>query len=196
MRLGVLAGAGLLMATVATPAAASPSTNDLDAAIRARDVAAIQAWVAAGGDINAGRCHALPLATRTGDPALVHVLMAMGARVARSALSLDRIAVQADLNGVKLALQLYRLDHGRFPTPAEFAAWQEPQVGTRDAWGHPWRFEVAGGRVVDVFTLGADDAPGGSGYDADVHLDPRDEDEAAAARSSDPDGACERAAGG
>lgn len=82
------------------------------------------------------------------------------------------------------ALELYRLDVGRYPTPAEdlkalMAAppsapgWNGPylqrQAALLDPWGNPYHYAVPGKHgEVDVYSLGSDNAEGGSGEAQDV----------------------------
>lgn len=91
---------------------------------------------------------------------------------------------QVQVKNIASALQLFRLDAGRYPTPAEgLGALVKPQTSVpdwngpylpdakaiTDPWGNPYRFRVPGVHgEVDVFTLGADNAEGGSGEDKDV----------------------------
>ena len=80
------------------------------------------------------------------------------------------------------ALELYKLDVGRFPTteegldalakkPATVASgWNGPYLKggvPADPWGKPYRYQSANG-VVEIVSLGADGAPGGEGENADV----------------------------
>ena len=88
------------------------------------------------------------------------------------------------VKNVAAALQLYRLDAGRYPTSAEGldALIKMPgglPVGNgpyltdasalTDPWGKPYRYRVPGKHgEIDVYSLGADGAEGGSGEDKDV----------------------------
>lgn len=91
-----------------------------------------------------------------------------------------RIQIQSLMS----ALDLYRLDTGRYPTqeeglialverPAGAEHWNGPYVRRRDTlndpWRRPYRYRVPGQHgEVDVFSLGSDDAPGGTGESQDV----------------------------
>lgn len=91
-------------------------------------------------------------------------------------------AVQA--RNIATALNLFRLDAGRYPTeaeglaalikaPASLPAWNGPYLPEENAvvdpWGNPYRMKAPGDHgEVDVFTYGADNAPGGTGEAKDV----------------------------
>ncbi|MEO8927271.1 MAG: type II secretion system major pseudopilin GspG [Caulobacteraceae bacterium] len=81
------------------------------------------------------------------------------------------------------ALGVFRADVGRYPTQAEglaaltvappsAAGWNGPYLTKPmppDAWGHPYHYENPGKHgAVDIFTLGSDNAEGGTGAAADV----------------------------
>lgn len=84
------------------------------------------------------------------------------------------------------ALELYRLDLGRYPSAQEnlqalvaapgaaAAGWNGPYLvqaaALTDPWGNPYRYTIPGkrGGEVDVFTLGSDNAEGGDGEARDV----------------------------
>lgn len=104
------------------------------------------------------------------------VLGQLGGAKAKSA------AVQiADLDK---ALELYKLDVGRFPAneeglealnkkPATAAGWSGPYLkGSSvpvDPWGRPYRYANPGpGGGIEILSLGADGAPGGEGENADI----------------------------
>lgn len=88
------------------------------------------------------------------------------------------------VKNVAAALQLYRLDVGRYPTDAEGLealvkvptgglAWNGPYLteesALKDPWGRAYLYRVPGKHgEVDVYSLGADGAEGGSGEDKDV----------------------------
>lgn len=86
---------------------------------------------------------------------------------------------------IAAALELYRLDAGRYPSaeeglpalvkaPAANApAWNGPYIGDaaalNDPWGKPYLFKAPGEHgEIDVFTYGSDGAPGGTGEAKDV----------------------------
>jgi len=82
------------------------------------------------------------------------------------------------------AAELFKLDVGRFPTPDEgleslvakpgnAPGWNGPYLKKggvpKDPWGNPYHVEVPGKHGdIDIFSLGADNAPGGDGENADV----------------------------
>ncbi len=87
------------------------------------------------------------------------------------------------------ALELYKLDVGRFPTNEEglealikrpgtaASTWAGPYLksGTvpTDPWGRPYRYANPGANGgLEILSLGADGAPGGDGENADVRNNP------------------------
>lgn len=84
----------------------------------------------------------------------------------------------------KSALDLYRLDTGSYPTtqqgltallrnPGNVPGWKGPYIDSptlpNDPWGRPYMFRAPGEHgAYDLYTLGSDNAPGGSGEAADV----------------------------
>lgn len=82
------------------------------------------------------------------------------------------------------ALELFKLDVGRFPTTEEglealatrpatvTTGWAGPYLkGTlpADPWGRPYRYQGPGPTGnVEILSLGADGAPGGEGENADI----------------------------
>ncbi len=93
-------------------------------------------------------------------------------------------AAQVQIHGLVSALDLFRLDVGRYPSeheglvalvqgPPGLQRWNGPYVRRRDMlldpWGRPYRYRAPGQHGdVDLFSYGADDAPGGSGENRDV----------------------------
>lgn len=91
---------------------------------------------------------------------------------------------RAQISAISTALELYALDNGGFPPQqAGLRAlvdnlsannrWKGPYLkraeGIIDPWGHPFRYTVPGrSGQPDVFTLGRDNAPNGTGEDQDV----------------------------
>jgi general secretion pathway protein G len=91
---------------------------------------------------------------------------------------------RVEISNIATALDLYLIDVGRYPTqqeglaalvenPGNLPAWRGPYLKSRtapaDPWGRPYHYRVPGQRgPFDVYTLGADNAPGGSGDNADV----------------------------
>jgi general secretion pathway protein G len=92
---------------------------------------------------------------------------------------------KVQINAIASALELYHLDVGAYPPqqvglaalvqqPAGVARWKGPYLkkveGLIDPWGRPYqyRYPVVGGAGFEVLTLGADNAPGGTGENQDV----------------------------
>ena len=98
-----------------------------------------------------------------------------------------RVAVaETDMRTVAGALQLYRLDNGRYPSTAQGLAalaerpvsppmprtWPDGGYLTEvpvDPWGTPYVYR-AEASTFDLVSLGADAAPGGEGVAADIPL--------------------------
>jgi len=94
------------------------------------------------------------------------------------------IAAKQDIASLMQALKLYRLDNQRYPTteqglqalvarPASAAPnWKTGGYVERlpkDPWGNAYQYLNPGVRgELDVFSTGADGAPGGEGNDADI----------------------------
>jgi general secretion pathway protein G len=91
---------------------------------------------------------------------------------------------KVQIQNVDAALELFRLDVGRYPTPQEGLAalvtatpsaegWNGPYLqkatALRDPWSQPYLYRVPGQHgEVDVYTLGSDKAEGGTGEAKDV----------------------------
>ena len=97
-----------------------------------------------------------------------------------------RVAARQDIGSIMQALKLYRLDNQTYPTteqglqalvqkpttPPIPANWKANGYLERlppDPWGNPYQYLNPGlhGKI-DVYSLGADGAPGGKGNDADI----------------------------
>ena len=80
------------------------------------------------------------------------------------------------------ALELYKLDVGRFPSsneglnalvrqPSSAKGWNGPYLKKdevpMDPWGNPYQYRMSGS-TIDISSYGADGRQGGSGEDADV----------------------------
>jgi len=96
------------------------------------------------------------------------------------------VAARSDIASIMSALKLYRLDNQRYPTTEQGLAaltvrpaiaplppnWKPNGYLERlpnDPWGHPYQYLNPGVRgEIDVFSFGADGAPGGAGIDADI----------------------------
>ena len=95
-------------------------------------------------------------------------------------------AARVDISTLMQALKLYKLDNQRYPTTEQGlqALVSKPTSGPaangwksggyldrlpNDPWGKPYQYLSPGIKgEIDVFSLGADGQPGGSGDDADI----------------------------
>lgn len=95
-------------------------------------------------------------------------------------------AARQDIATITQALNLYRLDNGRYPSTEQglLALVKKPTQAPiptnwksngyldrvpKDPWGSPYRYLQPGLHgEIDVFSLGADGAAGGEGSDADI----------------------------
>jgi len=91
---------------------------------------------------------------------------------------------KVQIQNVTAALELYKLDVGRYPTqeeglnalvaaPATAGGWNGPYLqkasALKDPWAQPYLYRVPGQHGdVDVYTLGSDKAEGGVGEARDV----------------------------
>lgn len=90
---------------------------------------------------------------------------------------------RAQIEGISKALDLYRLDIGKFPTteqglavltvkPANEPKWNGPYLQKEvplDPWGRPYIYKSPGDHGdYDVSTLGKDGVPGGEDENADI----------------------------
>ena len=87
------------------------------------------------------------------------------------------------ISEIEKALEVYKLDVGRFPTseegldalvkkPGSANGWNGPYVKggvPTDPWSHPYRYANPGANGgIDIVSLGADGAPGGDGENDDI----------------------------
>lgn len=93
-------------------------------------------------------------------------------------------AAEVQIERVSSALDLYRLEVGRYPSsneglealiqePAGAASWNGPYLRKEEAiidpWGRPYVYRAPGEHgEFDLYTLGADNAEGGEGEDRDL----------------------------
>jgi general secretion pathway protein G len=95
-------------------------------------------------------------------------------------------AAKQDIATMMQGLKLYKLDNQRYPTTEQGlqALINKPTTGPaangwkaggyldklpKDPWGNPYQYLSPGVKgEVDVFSLGSDGQPGGSGNDADI----------------------------
>ncbi len=96
------------------------------------------------------------------------------------------VAAKQDIASLMQALKLYRLDNQRYPTTEQGlqALHTKPTTSPiplnwkqggyierlpKDPWGGPYQYLNPGVHgEIDVFSYGADSAPGGEGNDADI----------------------------
>jgi general secretion pathway protein G len=96
------------------------------------------------------------------------------------------VAAKQDIASLAQALKLYRLDNKRYPTteqglqalvtkPAQSPVPDNWKAGgyverlPQDPWGAAYQYLNPGLHgEIDIFSYGADNAPGGEGFDADV----------------------------
>lgn len=94
------------------------------------------------------------------------------------------VATRQDIAAIMQSLKLYRLDNGRYPSNEQglAALVAKPQIQPipsnwqkyldkvpKDPWGNVYHYLNPGVRgEIDVFSLGADAQPGGSGADTDI----------------------------
>lgn len=96
------------------------------------------------------------------------------------------VKAKQDIQSLETALTLYRLDNSKYPTTEQGLAalvtqptdptikhWKAGgylQRISKDPWGYDYQYVNPGthNKDYDLFTLGADNAPGGEGVDADI----------------------------
>lgn len=91
-------------------------------------------------------------------------------------------ATKAMIAQVASGLDMFKLDHNRYPDRVEDLVHQPSYIDPSkwkvgylkkvpfDGWGNPFVYRVpgTGGQPYDVLSLGADGREGGSGYDEDI----------------------------
>jgi general secretion pathway protein G len=93
-------------------------------------------------------------------------------------------AAKVQINAISSALELYALDNGGYPSgqvglvalvqqPQGASRWNGPYLkkaqGLTDPWGRPYQYRFPGrAGSFEVFSLGRDNAPGGTGEDSDI----------------------------
>lgn len=117
--------------------------------------------------------------------AIIAMLAAMvGPRLMRQQEKAAMKAAAAQVERLGTALDTFRLDMGRYPSTQEgLAALQQPPSGGSrwdgpylnkdvpfDPWSNPYQYRSPGGagRPYDLFSFGADGAPGGEGDGRDI----------------------------
>ena len=84
--------------------------------------------------------------------------------------------VKNDIMALEGALDLYKLDNGRYPSNSDglkiLIDKKENTYLKRlplDPWGHAYQFDNPGrNNKIDIYSYGADQKPGGSGIDKDI----------------------------
>ncbi|CAN7547696.1 type II secretion system major pseudopilin GspG [Trinickia sp. LjRoot230] len=97
-----------------------------------------------------------------------------------------RVAARQDIGSIRQALDLYRLDNGRYPSQDQGLQalvakpttepvpnnWKDGGYLDKlpgDPWGHPYQYLNPGVHgEIDVFSYGSDSKAGGEGNDADI----------------------------
>jgi general secretion pathway protein G len=95
-------------------------------------------------------------------------------------------AARTDIAQLMGALKVYKLHNSRYPTTEQglqalltkptsgpsTSGWNGPYIEklAKDPWGNPYQYLSPGlhGGEAEVFSLGADGQPGGTGLDADI----------------------------
>jgi general secretion pathway protein G len=89
-----------------------------------------------------------------------------------------------EIKNIGSSLDMFLIDNGRFPSqqeglaalvdnPGNLPSWRGPYLKTKgapvDPWGRPYQYRFPGQHgEYDLYTLGADNAPGGTGENEDV----------------------------
>ena len=84
--------------------------------------------------------------------------------------------VKNDIMALEGALDLYKLDNGRYPSNSEglkIPISKEENTYLKrlplDPWSHAYQYDNPGrNNKIDIYSFGADQAPGGSGIDKDI----------------------------
>ncbi len=148
------------------------------------------------GDRKSRLAQPAPRATRRGEAGftLVELLVMLSILALLAALVGPRVlgyigsskvkTAKIQIESISAALQLYRIDMGRYPTTSEglrslvqpsgsAASWNGPYLVNRelprDPWGREYQYRSPGQNGdFDIFSLGADNQPGGTGENADI----------------------------
>ncbi|NJN46276.1 MAG: type II secretion system major pseudopilin GspG [Candidatus Competibacteraceae bacterium] len=108
----------------------------------------------------------------------------VGPRVMKYLSTANTGATRQQVEGFSAALDMYRLEVGRYPSSSEGLEaliqapsgannWNGPYLKKntipKDPWGNEYQYRSPGEHgAFDVYSLGADNAPGGDGEDQDV----------------------------
>jgi general secretion pathway protein G len=140
--------------------------------------------------------HRRPSSRRAGEAGftLLELLVALGILVLLAAVVGPQVAgylsrartdtARVQLSAIASAVELYALDNGGYPRPeaglkalveppAASTRWRGPYLakpeGLVDPWGRPYLYRVPGrNRAFEVYSLGRDNLPGGTGEDQDI----------------------------
>ncbi len=110
----------------------------------------------------------------------------VGPRVMNALSKANTETAKQQVQRLSATLDMFRLDVGRYPTtqeglsalvqkPGSANRWNGPYLDKgnvpKDPWGRDYKYRSPGegGRSFDLFSLGADDAPGGDGENTDVN---------------------------
>ena len=114
-------------------------------------------------------------------------------RVIGSRKKADISNARIQIGAIGKALDAYEMDCKKFPSteqglsallqkPADLSdstKWSGPYLTgeiPKDPWGNDYQYSVEGSRSFQVVSYGADGAPGGSGYEADIDSNAMDAD--------------------
>ncbi len=140
------------------------------------------------------RCTGRPQHQRDAGFTLIELLVVLGIIVLLATIAAPQVlrylgkarteAARAQISAISTALELYSLDSGGFPPQQTGLAalvqnvaggtrWKGPYLkradGIVDPWGRPYQYRYPGrAGQVEVFSLGRDNAPGGTDEDQDV----------------------------
>ncbi len=112
------------------------------------------------------------------------LIVLVGPRFIRGQEKAELRAAAAQIANFGTALDTFRLDVGRYPStqeglgslnarPSSTDRWDGPYLKTQvplDPWSRPYFYRSPGesGRPYDIYSLGADGAPGGDGPNRDI----------------------------
>ncbi len=108
----------------------------------------------------------------------------VGPRVLQQLSGARADTAKIQIKNIEAALDLYRLDVGRYPTaadglkalmekPANAGRWRGPYLkssdGILDPWGETYRYRMEGSKnTYEIISFGADKSEGGDGENADI----------------------------